>query len=177
MAAVIYRKRAVSGRAWAVPGVLSLVAIAYSLITEHDTRDRLIGSLVVMLILVAILGGIWCLTLYSMNRYGTITVTGDALRVGRDRLLLERIDPEWVRMLASKASPTLRERVLTSANTLQLPAQVRVDPGRGRLLGGAYGPSMGSDQVTLRLTDGSRVTAPSSDREGLLGALLTALGH
>jgi hypothetical protein len=36
---------------------------------------------------------------------------------------------------------------------------------------------MGSDQVTLRLTDGSRVTAPSSDREGLLGALLTALGH
>jgi hypothetical protein len=177
MAAVIYRKRAVSGRAWAVPGVLSLVAIAYSLITEHDTRDRLIGSLVVMLILVAILGGIWCLTLYSMNRYGTITVTGDALRVGRDRLLLERIDPEWVRMLASKASPTLRERVLTSASTPQISAHVQVDPGRGRLLGGAYGPSMGSDQVTLRLTDGSRVTAPSSDREGLLNALLTALGH
>jgi hypothetical protein len=176
MAAVLYRKRAVSGRAWAVPGVLSLMAIAYSLITEHDTRERLLESLVVMLILVAILGGIWCLTLYSMNRYGTITITGDALRVGRDRLSLNTIDPEWVRMLASKASPTLRERVLTSANTLQLPAQVRVDPGRGRLLGGAYGPSMGTDQVTLRLTDGSRVTAPSSDREGLLDALLTALG-
>jgi hypothetical protein len=176
VATVIYRKRAVSGRAWAVPGVLSLMAIAYSLITEHDTRDRLVESLVVMLILVAVLGGIWCLTLYSMNRYGTITITGDALRVGRDRLSLNTIDPEWVRMLASKASPTLRERVLTSANTLQLPAQVRVDPGRGRLLGGAYGPSMGTDQVTLRLTDGSRVTAPSSDREGLLDALLTALG-
>src|SRR3954468_8960169 len=124
MAAVLYRKRAVSGRAWAVPGVLSLMAIAYSLITEHDTRERLLESLVVMLILVAILGGIWCLTLYSMNRYGTITVTGDALRVGRDRLSLDTIDPEWVRMLASKASPTLRERVLTSASTLQMPAQV-----------------------------------------------------
>jgi len=82
--------------------------------------------------------------------------------------------------LASKASPTLRERVLTSASTLPMTGvdqHVRVDPGRGRLLGGAYGPSMGSDQVTLRLTDGSRVTAPSSDREGLLDALLTALGH
>ena len=91
-------------------------------------------------------------------------------------LPLNTIDPEWVRMLASKASPTLRERVLTSAGTIQVPAHVQVDPGRGRLLGGAYGTSMGSDQVTLRLTDGSRVTAPSNDREGLLAALLTALG-
>ena len=101
-----------------------------------------------------------------MNRYGTVTITADTLRVGRDRLPLSTIDPEWVRMLASKASPTLRERVLTSASTIQVPAHVQVDPGRGRLLGGAYGTSMGSDQVTLRLTDGSRVTAPSNDREG-----------
>ena len=50
MAADVYRKRPVSGRAWAVPGVLSVMAIAYSLITEHGTRDRLIGSLVVMLV-------------------------------------------------------------------------------------------------------------------------------
>ena len=176
MATVIYRKRAVSGRAWAVPGALALIAIAYSLITEHRTWDRLIGSLVVMLILVAVIGGIWCLTLYSMNRYGTVTITADTVRVGRDRLPLNTVDPEWVRMLASKASPTLRERVLTSAGTIQVPAHVQVDPGRGRLLGGAYGTSMGSDQVTLRLTDGSRVTAPSNDREGLLAGLLTALG-
>jgi hypothetical protein len=177
MAAVSYRKRAVSGRAWAVPGVLALIAVAYSLVTEHGDRDRMLGSLAVMLGLIAVVGGIWALTLYSMNRYGTITITGDTLRVGRDRLPLDKIDPEWVRMLASKASPTLRERVLTSASTIQVPAHVQLDPGRGRLLGGAYGTSMGSDQVTLRLTDGSRVTAPSADREGLLAALLTALGH
>ena len=65
-----------------------------------------------------------------MNRYGTITITADTLRVGRDRLPLDTIDPEWVRMLASKASPTLRERVLTSAGTIQVPAHVQVDPGR-----------------------------------------------
>lgn len=177
MAAIIYRKHAVSGRAWAVPAVLSLMAIAYSLITEHGTRDRLVGSLVVMLILVAIIGGIWFLTLYSMNRYGTVTITADTMRVGRNRLPLNTIDPEWVRMLASKASPTLRERVLTSAGTIQLPTQAQVDSGRGRLLGGAYATSMGGDQVTLQLTDGSCVTVPSNDREGLLAALLTALGH
>ena len=129
-----------------------------------------------MLILVAILGGVWCLTLYSMNRYGTVTITTDTLRVGRDRLPLNKIDPEWVRMLAAKASPTLRQRVLTSASTIQVPTHIQVDPGRGRLLGGAYGTSIGSDQVTLRLTNGSRVTAPSNDREGFLAALLTALG-
>jgi hypothetical protein len=175
MAAVSYRKRAVSGRAWAAPGVLALIALAYSLVTEHG--DRMLGSLAVMLGLIAVIGGIWVLTLYSMNRYGTVTITGDTLRVGRDRLPLDRIDLEWVRMLASKASPTLRERVLTSASTIQVPAHVQLDARRGRLLGGAYGTSVGSDQVTLRLTDGSRVTAPSNDREGLLAALLTALGH
>jgi hypothetical protein len=176
MSAVIYRKRAVSGRAWAVPATLALLAVAYSLITEHGDRERMVQSLVVMLILVAILGGVWALTLYSMNRYGTITLTQDTLRVGRERLPVNTIDLDWVRMLASKASPALSKRVLASASTIQVPSQVKVDPGRGRLLGGAYGASMGSDQVTLRLTDGTRVTAPSSDREGLLAALLTVLG-
>ena len=165
-----------SGRAWAVPGALAPIAVAYSLVTEHGDPDRMLGSLAGMLGLIAVVGGIWALTLYSMNRYGTVTITGDTLRVGRDRLPLDKVDPEWVRMLAAKASPTLRERVLTSASTIQVPAHIQRDPGRGRLLGGAYGTSMGSDLVTLRLTNGSRVTAPSNDREGLLAALLTALG-
>ena len=177
MAATLYHQRAVSARAWAWPAGLAVALVLYSIASEHGTAERLFGKLLVMSIIAAILSGIWALTLYSMNRYGTITITDDTLRVGRDRLPLAEIDPEWVRMLASRASPTLRERVLTSASTIQVPAHVQVDPGRGRLLGGAYGTSMGSDQVTLRLTDGSRVTAPSNDREGLLAALLTALGH
>ena len=176
MDAVLYRRAAVSGRTWAVPGGLGLIAVAYSLVSERDRPDRMLGSLLVMLILVAVVGGVWVLTLYSMNRYGTVTVTADTLRVGRDRVPVSTIDPDWVRMLATKASPGLRERVLASAGTIQVPHQDLVDPGRGRLLGGAYGTSMGSDQVTLRLTDGSRVTAPSNDRVGLLSALLTALG-
>ena len=128
MAAVIYRKRAVSGRAWAVPGVLSFLAIAYSLITEHGTRDRLIGSLVVMLILVAILGGIWCLTLYSMNRYGTVTITADTLRVGRDRLPLNTIDPSGSACWPPRPHPPCASASSTSASTIQVPAHVQVDP-------------------------------------------------
>ena len=86
-----------------------------------------------MLGLIAVVGGIWALTLYSMNRYGTVTITGDTLReFGRDRLPLDKVDPEWVLMLAAKASPTLRERVgHASGHKLHHPGP-RAHPARPR---------------------------------------------
>ena len=50
------------------------------------------------------------------------------------------------------------------------------DRDGGRLLGGAYGSTLGSDVVTLRRSDGGRVAVSTHDRSGLLDALLTALG-
>ena len=49
------------------------------------------------------------------------------------------------------------------------------DRDTGRLLGGAYGSTLGSDVVTLRQSDGRRVGVATHDRAGLLDALLTAL--
>jgi len=120
--------------------------------------------------------GVWLLTLWSINRYGDVTVTRDSLRVGRENLPIASLDPDWVRMLASKASPQLLERVTTAGGVPEIAEAELRKLDSGRLVGGAYASTLGTDTVTLRLRAGGRVAVPSGDRAGLLSALLTALG-
>ena len=176
MPEIIYRRRAVSRRAWAVPLALVVVGAVYSVLDEHSSLHALLVNLMLMGLLMLVTLGIWLLTLYSMNRYGTVTVTRDTLVVGRERLALDRLDPAWVRMLAGKASPPLRERVAASGGSAAVSDRDLADRDTGRLLGGAYGSTLGSDVVTLRQSDGRRVGVATHDRPGLLDALLTALG-
>jgi len=170
---LIYARKAVSARAWAIPFLL-LAAFTVVMVLRDLPDFRTIT-------VVASIGGwspvlaVWLLTLWSMNRYGAITLTRDTLRVGRDRLPVSRIDPAWVRMLATRASSRLEERVLASTASFDVPEREISKGDRGRLLGGAYGATLGSDLVTLLLVDGERVSVQSGDREGLLGGLLTAL--
>lgn len=175
---VIYARKPVSPTMWRLPILLWVLG---SLALLHSTRDDLSSFQVVMaLIIPGTIFGIWLLTLWSMDRYGAITLTRELLRVGRDRVPVADIEPQWVRMLAARADPTLAQRLGTSATTLQLPGTGQVDPGRGRLLGGAHGTTLGDDLVTLELRrDGvarnTRVSVPTKDRRGLLAGLLDAL--
>ena len=120
--------------------------------------------------------GIWLLTLYSMNRDRTVTVTRDTLVVGRERLALDRLDPAWVRMLAGKRLPAPARAGRGVRRQRRRADRDLADRDSGRLLGGAYGATLGSDVVTLRQSNGRRVAVATADRPGLLGALLTALG-
>ncbi len=120
--------------------------------------------------------GIWLLTLWSINRYGDVTVTRDTLRVGRENLPIASLDPDWVRMLASKASPDLLERVTAAGGIPEIAGAELRKRDSGRLVGGAYTSTLGTETVTLLLRAGGRVAVPSGDRAGLLSALLTALG-
>lgn len=177
-AAVIYARKPVSRNMWLLPIVLWVLG---SLALLYTTRDDLSSFQVVMAVIIpGTIFGIWLLTLYSMNRYGAITLTRETLRVGRDKVPVADIEPQWVRMLAARADPTLAQRLGTSATALQLPGAREVDRSRGRLLGGAYGTTIGDDLVTLELRrDGiarnTRVSVPTKDRRGLLGGLLQAL--
>ncbi|WP_457112510.1 hypothetical protein [Marmoricola sp. URHA0025 HA25] len=174
---VIYARKPVSRRGWAIPFALLLAFTAVMVVKDlPDFRG---------ITVVAAIGGfspillIWLLTLWSINRYGAVTLTRETLRVGRDRVPVAQIEPQWVRMLAQRADPSLAQRLGTSATTLQLPGERQVDRGRGRLLGGAYGTTLGDDLVTLELRDDGlgnrRVSVPTRDRRGLLLGLLTAL--
>jgi hypothetical protein len=170
---VIYARKPVSRRMWQLPSVL-WVASSIALLAASPGGFTTF-NVVVAVIAPGMIFGIWLLTLYSLNRYGAITLSRDTLRVGRDTLPVSRIDPTWVRMLATRASPSLKERVLTSAGAFEVPGTETSKSDTGRLLGGAYGATLGADLVTLLLVDGTRVSAQTGDREGLLAGLLTAL--
>jgi hypothetical protein len=170
---VIYARKAVSGRAWAIPFVL--VAVFTVVFVVLDLPDLTATSAIAPIGASSPALAIWLLTLWSINRYAAITLTRDTLRVGRHSVPVATIDPVWVRMLASKAAPGLRDRVLASAAAFEVPGHETSNGDRGRVLGGAYGATLGADLVTLRLLDGTRVSAQTSDRAGMLAGLLTAV--
>ena len=171
---VIYARKPVSRNMWLLPSLLWVASTLALLVSSRV--DLSTFQIVISLIAPGMIFGIWLLTLWSINRYGAITLTSDTLRVGRDSVPVAQIEPQWVRMLARRADPTLAQRLGTSATTLQLPGDRQVDAGRGRLLGGAYGTTLGDDLVTLEL-QGERVSVPTKDRRGLLAGLLTALAE
>ena len=170
---VVYARKAVSRRAWAIPFVLLAALVVVMVLTDlPDVRSI---TVVAPLAAASPILAIWLLTLWSINRYGAVTLTRETLRVGRDRVPVADIEPQWVRMLATRADPALAQRFGTSASTLQLPGGRQGDRDRGRVLGGAYGATLGDDLVTLELRGNQRVSVPTRDRRGLLAGLLTAL--
>jgi hypothetical protein len=158
---------------WLLPAVLWVASTAALLLSSDVALTTF--QVVTAAIIPGAVFGIWLLTLWSIDRYGAITLTRETLRVGRDTLAVAQIEPQWVRMLAGKADPSLAARLATSAATLQLPGDRVADTSRGRLLGGAYGTTLGDDLVTLELRGNQRVSVPTRDRRGLLVGLLTVV--
>lgn len=164
----VWRQRLVSRRAWHVVLLLiALVGLVPPLFTERTApywQDVPIYSLVWGIPL-----WIALLTLWSINRYGTITLTGSTLRVGRAVVPLDTIDRQWVVMLAAN-DPALAAQAAALGVAA---APGRLPPG-GKLLGGAYDTPLGSETIPLRLTDGTRVRVATRDRTAFVHELLAA---
>lgn len=156
MSEVIYRRPAVSRTGWLIP--LVLWALSSIALMVFSTTELTRTQVVICLLGPGVLFLVWLNLLYSLKRYGDITVTRDTLRVGRHERRIAHLDPHWL------ADP---------ANTSTLPADRQV----GDLLGGAWGSTLGGgDLVTLQLVDGTRVSVQTKDREGLVAALRQAVG-
>lgn len=100
-------------------------------------------------IIVVMLGGIGAITMWSTGRYGNIRLTDDELRVGRARIPLAELHPWGV-----------------------------TEPGqevRGKIVGGAYGSTLGSRVVGLTRRDGTHVLVQSKAPDALRAALEVAL--
>jgi hypothetical protein len=155
MSDVLYRRPAVSRVAWAIPIVLWTAASVVLLSVSEVELDT--TQVVLALVMPGAIFGVWLLTVYSIKRYGDITVTRDTLRVGRHRRPIAQLDRAWL------ADP---------ANTETLPAGGEV----GELMGGSWGSTIGGgDLVSLQLVDGTRVSVQTKDRQGLRTALLRAI--
>lgn len=99
--------------------------------------------------LVGMLGGITALTLYSIGRYGDIRLTDRELRSGRDRFPLSDLVP------GSVSGPG--------------------EPVRGKLVGGAYAPTLGTSVVGILHRDGRQLIVQIKDPEALRAKLSQAL--
>jgi hypothetical protein len=156
MSDVLYRRSAVSRVGWAIP--LVLFAIGYVVLLVVFGRSELTAiDFLTAAIIPGILLLVWLNTLYSICRYGNITVTRDTLRVGRHTRPVTQLDRAWLGDGSYSAT---------------LPASGEV----GDLMGGSWGAAIGvGDLVSLQLVVGTRVRVQTKDREGLVAALVRAV--
>lgn len=98
---------------------------------------------------IAIPGTIAALTLYSIGRYGNVRLTERELRSGRDRFALSDLVP------GSVSGPG--------------------EPVRGKLVGGAYAPTLGTSVVGVLHRDGRQLVIQTKNPDALRAGLSQAL--
>lgn len=143
---VRFRERSGTRRRWSV--LIGLCTSAWLVLWWVDDFRWVFATL-----LVGMFGGIAALTLWSMDRYGAITLTDDELRVGRERVAVGDIIP------ASLASP----------------GEGTSPPGK--LLGGAQAPALGLHTVRFFRRDGSAAGVATRDPEAFVEALRSVLAR
>lgn len=115
---------------------------------------------------VGLLGTVVGIALVGAARYGRITLTGERLTVGRDRLAVADIDPEFG---VVRAADVLDESTLAS---VELGWSAR--RGSVRVFGGAYGrPKNGSTWLALRPRASDEIWVLATRRPDELEPLLT----
>ncbi len=165
--AVTYEERATSPKARPVVLAACVVAtLGFGLFGVGSFLD----GVALGVLLSVLLGGIALLTLFSMERYGRIRLSGDVLRVGRDRLPVADLDRTWL----------LGQVRVHPGTAARWPQSAEVSPGllpgvsSAPLLGGAYGVPGGATPVVLMLRDGTHRTVAARRPADLLDALLRA---
>jgi len=148
---VLYSERAIRPWAWRLAwAILALVAIVPALIDPSD-GDRSLPNLALNIVAYGLTWAIpvWIalLTMWSIDRYGTITLTRETLTVGRESIPVQQLAPPGV--------PT---------------------DGAVRRFGGSYRSTAGRGSIVLVLRDGSGISFDVRDPQALLRAL-TAVHH
>lgn len=143
MGQVRYAERS-SRRAWGILLGLCLVSWLGLAFLTH-------GGWMLATLLVGMLGGIAALTLWSVDHYGQVLLTGSHLRVGRERIPVSDIIPASLE-----------------------PRGHGVDP-RGEIAGGAFDTTMGTDTIRFVRRDGRPVQVASRRPDELHRALESVL--
>ena len=167
---VIYQRSPVSARMWLMPLVVWIIfAIVLILVQLGDLTGRWITIAIVVPGIVAV---IWWAMLWLLDRIGCVRVTTATLTVGRSQVSVADIDLGWTRMLASRTSPQLRERVERTPGPVAVPE----DESDAAVVRTGLGGMAGFEMLTLGKRDSTGVPVPTNDRAGFLAALLTAMG-
>jgi hypothetical protein len=106
------------------------------------------------LLAVALVAGLLAVASRARARTFAVRLTGEALQVGRETVLLGEVDAARLRESGRAAGPVAGTRVL----------------------GGAWSVPRGRSPMPLPLNDGTTVVVPTRDPDALRAALLAVLG-
>lgn len=171
MVRAVYRRRVAGWKAYAIPSVLWVAGTAW---LTHDIGWS-IGNLALAALAFGMVFGIWLLTVWSINYYGTTTITTESMKVGRTTVPLDVLDREWLLALAKTEAPAGFDKFVRSAGLVQVGGLSTLNEAQGRYIGGSFGSPMGVGDMTLRKTNGEMITMPVKDRPATISALLEAL--
>lgn len=168
---VLYRQRT-SRVGFRICYVLLAALVLYGLLSS---LDRGMGFALLSAALYPVTLGIpvliALLTLWSIDRYGAITLTPRELRVGRATVATRDLDlPDL--LLQARETPALTGRWAPLIDRTPLPPERVV--GQAKMLGGAYGSTYGSGTLTVRLEGLGWRTIDAKRPTELLDALLVA---
>ncbi|GII98761.1 hypothetical protein CLV28_0529 [Sediminihabitans luteus] len=139
-----------------------LVPAALGFVVDTAVRgwwDALVWPMVALVV-----GPIVLLTVWSTRRYEKVVVDRAGLTAGRERFPASAIDPVVVDHVA--------------AHGMLAPGQLLPDGSTvtdGRLVGGAYAPTVGAGVLRLRLTDGTWIRVQCSAPPRVVAALQACL--
>ena len=158
---VIHEEDALPGGRRTIRGVLG-VAVAALLIAVVSSQFWLAYAAG----LVIVIGGI---SMWSLRRYSSLQVTPDELRVGRDRLALADLDPNF--------GVRRGEDELTDGVRASLEVGLSSRRGDLNILGGSFGrPKTGSAWLVVQERNGQQHVIASRDAQALTTAIRSRLG-
>lgn len=154
---VIYKKRAVKSRTWKILFSAWLLVAIIPTVLDHSSHTYY-SKFIVYGAVYGLPLAIWALALWSINFYGTVTITSQKFRVGRQEVLFSDIKS----MSLTGENTDFMSRLIKSTQEIDLPIKFLNAEAMGKppIFGGAWGTPLAMDSFVMELKDGKQYTVP-----------------
>lgn len=155
---IVYRKYPVNPRTWyLVSAALVLISVLPAL---FDGVPRFFPDVFIYALTWGLVFIIWLITLWSINRYGTVTITDTDFQVGRHKVAKTDINTVALWEVSQDETPVV-ERIIGSASNIDIPILLEAERlGNAPVFGGAYGVPAATDSFIMTMKDERQFTVP-----------------
>lgn len=171
MSTILYAERPVGRRGWLILAAACVVGFVVVFLAADGIHDWTV--LILATFLVIVIGGPCAVLLASKNRYGSVVLTADRLKVGRESIAVADLWPRTFVTELDPATPSPLSRLRNSTGAVK-DDQGRLVAAQGRLAGGAWDVPLGSDFVWVTVC-GEPVVVTTNNRPAFVKALQEAL--
>jgi hypothetical protein len=177
---ILYKKKPIKLRTWIIAFITwVLIGLIPAVVTPSDA-GFIVDFLVYFLVWGSVTAGIWVVTLFSINRYCTVTITNKIFKVGKQSVGINDINLVGLKKTSTK-TPPLFKRFITSSQQTKIPVKFlgAKDKENSLIFGGSWGTPLGFDSFIIEMKDGKHyiVPVPSGERKVIISTLLKTATH